>query len=409
MINNWEATGAMFTEEGLLEIARQGQALGLDLFVLDDGWFGNRDDDLRGLGDWYVPKDSQKLPHGIDGLADRMEALGMKLGLWFEPEMVNRDSELYRAHLDWILCAPGRAPSQGRNQYVLDFSRPEVVDYLYERMSSILSGGKIAYVKWDMNRYITECYSLALPPAQQGEVYHRYILGVYALYERLTAAYPAVLFESCASGGARFDPGLLYYAPQGWTSDNTDAVERMKIQHGTSYVYPLTAISAHVSAVPNQQVGRVCPLATRGNVAQFGVYGCELELTELTDEEKAMIRRQVEQSKRYGSLVRQGDFYRLRNPYYGSECAWMLVSPDRREALVGYFRLFVRANEAPIRLPLRGLDKALYYRCEGGPERGIGGDLLMRAGLDILPRQMAGGGLDFSSILLELHAVEPDV
>ena len=403
VINNWEATGPLFSEEQLLQIARLGRDLGLDLFVLDDGWFGNRDDDHRGLGDWFVPADSRKLPHGIRGLSEQVNALGMRFGLWFEPEMINRDSDLFRAHPDWILCAPGRMPSQGRNQYVLDFSRAEVVEYLYESMYRLLDGGKIDYIKWDMNRYITECYSGALPPEKQGEVYHRYILGVYALYDRLTTAFPKVLFESCASGGARFDPGLLYYAPQTWTSDDTDAAERMKIQYSTSLVYPISAISAHVSAVPNQQVGRTCRLETRGNVALFGAFGCELNPDELTEEEKESLRHLVALAKRYAPLVQKGDFYRLLNPYSGSECAWMVVSPDQRNALVGYYRLMVRANEPLRRLPLRGLNESLEYEVNGN---GVyGGDLLTYAGLAIQPEEMAGRGLDFSSKLYELKAL----
>lgn len=404
VINNWEVTGAMFTQPQLLEIASHARAVGLELFVLDDGWFGNRDDDRRGLGDWFVPEHSSKLPDGLSGLSAQLAALGLKLGLWFEPEMVNPDSDLYRAHPDWILCAPGRTPSLSRSQYVLDFSRPEVVDHLYAAMETILKGADIAYVKWDMNRYITECYSLALPPQRQGEVYHRYILGVYTLYERLTAAFPEILFESCASGGARFDPGILYYAPQTWTSDNTDAAERLKIQYGTSLVYPLCAMSAHVSEVPNQQVGRTTDLVTRSNVAVFGVYGCELDIGALTDAEKDSLRAQIGLAKRYRRLVQTGDFYRLQNPYHGSTCAWMVVSRDQSEALVGYYRLLVRANEPWLRVRLRGLCGDRDYQVNG--DAVYGGDLLMGAGLVVTPEQMSAGGMDFSSVLFELRAVD---
>mgnify|MGYP001262161302 CR=1 FL=1 len=403
VINNWEATGAVFNSAQLMRIARAGKALGLDLFVLDDGWFGNRDDDRRGLGDWYVPKNSPKLPGGIEALSADIHALGMRFGLWFEPEMVNRQSELFAAHPEWILCAPGRTPSQGRNQYVLDFSRADVVDALYERMSRLIELGKIDYIKWDMNRYITECYSVALPARQQGEVYHRYILGVYSLYERLIEAFPRLLFESCASGGARFDPGMLFYAPQAWTSDDTDAVERMKIQYGTSLVYPLSCISAHVSEVPNQQVGRSCCMETRANVALFGAFGCELDPSHLDEAQGQILRDKIALVKRFAPLVQQGMFYRLADPYRGSVCAWMVAAENREEALVGYYRLLARANEPLRRLPLRGLDPMAQYSVDGGPP--LGGDLLMSAGLAIDPQAMEGGGADFSSVLFHLKRV----
>lgn len=403
VINNWEATGAMFDQPQLLEIAHQAQTVGLELFVLDDGWFGHRDDDRQSLGDWYVPEGSLKLPQGLQGLAVRLKEIGLQFGLWIEPEMVNPDSEIYRQHPEWILCAPGRTPSPSRNQYVLDFARAEVVDYLFLALEKILGGSDIRYVKWDMNRYITECYSHALPPERQGEVYHRYILGVYALYDRLTAAFPRVLFESCASGGARFDPGMLYYAPQAWTSDNTDAMERLKIQYGTSYAYPLSAMSAHVSEAPNQQVGRMSALATRSHVAIFGVFGCEMNIGALTVEEKETLREQIALAKQYRELVRTGDFYRLQNPYCGSSCAWMVVSGDQSRALVGYYRLMVRANEPWLRVTLRGLNANLDYRVNAGEV--YGGDLLMNAGLTVEPDQMTSNGADFSSILFELTAV----
>ena len=265
LINNWEATYFDFTEERLLKIAEKAKESGIELFVLDDGWFGERSSEHAGLGDWTANRN--RLPEGIAGIAEKINKIGMKFGLWFEPEMVNRDSDLFRRHPDWILSAPGRRSSQGRFQYVLDFSRKEVVDCIYEMMADILSHAAISYVKWDMNRSITECYSAALPADRQGEVYHRYILGVYNLYERLTGRFPEVLFESCASGGGRFDPGMLYYAPQAWTSDDTDAVERVKIQYGSSYCYPVSSMGSHVSVSPNHQLNRSTPLSTRANVA----------------------------------------------------------------------------------------------------------------------------------------------
>lgn len=377
LINNWEATYFNFTEDKLISIARAAREDGVELFVLDDGWFGARCSDLAGLGDWVANLD--RLPGGITRLAERIEALGMKFGLWFEPEMVNKDSDLYRAHPDWILHTPDRRTSFGRNQLVLDFSRPEVVDCIYNMMARILSEAKVSYVKWDMNRSITEAYSAALPPDQQGEVLHRYILGVYRLYDRLTKGFPHVLFESCASGGGRFDPGLLYYAPQGWASDNSDAVERLKIQYGTTFCYPVSAIGAHVSAVPNHQVNRVTPLSTRADVACFGTFGYELDLNRLTAEERAQVRSQIAFMKEYREVIQFGDFYRLLSPFESNFTAWMVVSQDRRTALVGWYRVLNEVNGPYRRVKLRGLDPALDYAVDGGARRG--GDELMRLGL----------------------------
>ena len=264
LINNWEATYFDFTEEKLLSIAKKAKELGIELFVLDDGWFGERTKETAGLGDWYVNRN--RLRNGISGLSRKIHDLGMMFGLWFEPEMVNKDSDLYRNHPDYIIETPKRHASHGRKQYVLDFSRKEVVDNIYEQLVKILDEGEIDYIKWDMNRNITECYSIAYPPEQQGEIMHRYILGVYNLYERLIERYPKILFESCASGGGRFDAGMLYYAPQAWTSDDSDAIERLKIQYGTSFGYPQSMMGAHVSASPNEQLGRNTPLKIRGDV-----------------------------------------------------------------------------------------------------------------------------------------------
>lgn len=327
LINNWEATSFEFTEDKILAIATTAKNLGMELFVLDDGWFGARNHDRAGLGDWVV--NSEKLPEGIKGLANKIEAIGMKFGLWFEPEMVNKDSDLYRMHPDWIISTPGRHASPSRNQYVLDFSRKEVVDYIYGSMSKVLSESAITYVKWDMNRYITECYSIAQEISGQGKVFHLYILGVYDLYERLTSKFPHILFESCSSGGARFDPGLLYYAPQTWTSDDTDAVERLKIQYGTSFVYPVSSMGAHVSEVPNQQLGRITPIDTRANVAYFGAFGYELDLNELTDVEQERVRQQVAFAKEYRALIQKGKFHRLLSPFGHNVTAWMVVSQEK--------------------------------------------------------------------------------
>ena len=387
LINNWEATYMDFNEEKLLRIAETAKECGIELFVLDDGWFGARRDDTAGLGDWKA--NTELLPDGITGIAQKIEDMGMKFGLWFEPEMVNKNSDLYREHPDWILAVPGRSHSQGRYQHVLDFSRKEVVDYIYESMAEILGNAKVSYVKWDMNRSITECYSGALPADRQGEVFHRYILGVYDLYERLTSAFPEVLFESCASGGARFDPGLLYYAPQGWTSDDTDAVERLKIQYGTSYCYPISSIGAHVSASPNHQVMRDTPLSTRANVACFGTFGYELDLNRLSAEEQEEVKRQVEFMKRYRELLQFGTFYRLKSPFEGDGniTAWMVVSEDRKKAIVGWYKILNGVNMPYMRLKLRGLDPDREYAVrEEGEAQGkdcgsFYGDELMNAGL----------------------------
>ncbi len=391
LVNNWEGTYFDFDEGKLLAIAGAAKDLGLELFVLDDGWFGRRDDDTSSLGDWSVYE--RKLPGGIGGLARKVEALGLKFGLWFEPEMVSRKSELFSAHPEWAVGVPGRPRTEFRNQYVLDLSRAEVVDHLFSAVSAVLASAPISYVKWDMNRSITEPYGLALGPERQGEFFHRYILGVYELYDRLTKAFPKVLFESCASGGARFDPGILAYAPQGWVSDDTDAIERLRIQWGASLCYPLSSMGAHVSAVPNHQVGRLTPLSTRAAVAFFGVLGYELDPTQLSEPEKAEIRGQVEFYKLHRGLFQRGRFLRLVGPYdgNGNQVAWMVVSEDRRKAIVGFYRVLNRPNPYPSQLRLRGLDPAVAYRVSAWLERGDGaerfnagyrgGDELMGAGL----------------------------
>ena len=407
LINNWEATYFDFTEDRLIEIASKAKECGVELFVLDDGWFGKRCSDHAGLGDWVA--NPRRLANGVSGLAERVEALGMRFGLWFEPEMVNEDSDLYRAHPDWILRTPGRRSSVGRHQLVLDFSRREVVDYIHDSMAAILGGAKVSYVKWDMNRYITECYSAALPADRQGEVFHRYILGVYSLYERLREEFPEVLFESCASGGARFDPGMLYYAPQCWTSDDSDAVERLKIQYGTSLCYPVSSMGAHVSVSPNHQVMRMTPLHTRANVAYFGTFGYELDLNRLSQEELAQVREQIAFMKQYRSLFQFGSFYRLKSPFEGNETVWMVVSEDKKTAIVGWYRVLNQANKSFGRVRLMGLDPALEY-VNSATGRSHYGDELMHCGLitsDPLSALIETGRLeqgDFESRLYILKA-----
>lgn len=407
--NNWEATYFDFTEDRLVEIAAKAKECGVELFVLDDGWFGERSSDHAGLGDWYA--NTERLPGGIRRLSELIEALGMKFGLWFEPEMVNKDSDLYRAHPDWILQTPGRRASHGRHQFVLDYSRPEVVDHIYEMMAKLLSESKISYIKWDMNRSITECYSAVLPADRQGEVFHRYILGVYDLYERLTSAFPHVLFESCASGGGRFDPGLLYYAPQGWASDDSDAVERLKIQYGTSMCYPISSIGSHVSVAPNHQVFRNTPLRTRANVAYFGTFGYELDLNKLSPEEIEKVKAQIIFMKEYREILQFGTFYRLKSPFEENETVWMTVSDDKKTALVGYYRVLNGVNVPYSRVKLQGLDEELLYtNMLSGTEHY--GDELMNLGLittDVTAGEVPGDAVpctDFESRIYILKAKE---
>lgn len=362
LINNWEATYFDFTEEKLLSIAKKAKELGIELFVLDDGWFGERTKETAGLGDWYVNRN--RLKNGISGLSRKIHDLGMMFGLWLEPEMVNKDSDLYRKHPDYIIETPKRHASHGRKQYVLDFSRKEVVDNIYEQLVKILDEDEIDYIKWDMNRNITECYSIAYPPEQQGEIMHRYILGVYNLYERLIERYPKILFESCASGGGRFDAGMLYYAPQAWTSDDSDAIERLKIQYGTSFGYPQSMMGAHVSASPNEQLGRNTPLKIRGDVAFFGAFGYELDLDKLSSTELASIKKQIELMKKYRSIFQYGTFYRLKSPFEGNIVSWMVVSEDKSQAIVGYYKILNDVNCEYRRLYLPGLEADTLYNVQ---------------------------------------------
>jgi alpha-galactosidase len=416
LLNNWEATYFAFDEAKLLEIATAAADLSVEMFVLDDGWFGARDDDTTSLGDWFV--DRRKLPGGLDGLASKVEALGLRFGLWIEPEMVSERSRLFEAHPDWVVGIPGRPRTESRQQLVLDMSRPEIVDHLFGVLSSVLSSAQISYVKWDMNRTITEPYSPALPADRQGEFFHRYILGVYDLYARLTAAFPEILFESCAGGGGRFDPGLLAFAPQAWTSDDTDAIERLKIQWGTSLVYPLSSMGAHVSAVPNHQTGRITPIETRAAVAFFGVFGYELDPTALTAAERATVLGQIAFYKEHRELFQRGRFIRLRSPFEGdgNDTAWMVVAPDRSRAIVGSYRALNRPAPGAERLRLRGLDPIAMYRVVGWPSPDDpvalansvvrGGDELMAAGLaTVADRHGVSTEGDFRAHLFVLESV----
>jgi alpha-galactosidase len=396
LINNWEATYFDFDADRLVRIAASARDLGVELFVLDDGWFGARDDDTTSLGDWFV--DRRKLPDGIDGLARRITDLGMGFGLWIEPEMVSRDSRLFEAHPDWAIGAPGRPQTESRQQLVLDMARPEVVDHLAGVLTEVLDSAPISYVKWDMNRNITEPWSRSLPADRQGEFFHRYILGVYELYRRLTARFPDILFESCASGGGRFDPGMLAFAPQGWTSDGTDAVERLRIQWGTSLAYPLSSMAAHVSAVPNHQVGRITPLATRAAVAFFGIFGYELDPTALDGEERTAIADQVAFYRRHRDTLQRGRFIRLVSPFGGERdrAAWMVVSDDRRRAVVGTYRILGQPDPGPERLRLHGLDPGATYAVTGWP---VSSERLVRANTG----ERSGAELMGAGLVLDLE------
>ena len=385
LINNWEATFMDFTEDKLMPIVERAKELGIEMFVLDDGWFGHRDDDRSSLGDWFV--DEKKFNHGIAGFAKRVHNLDMKFGLWFEPEMISIDSKLYQTHPEWMIKTPGRGQTPGRHQFVLDMSRQEVVDYLFGLMSHIIQDAKLDYIKWDMNRNITEMYGADLPADQQLEFSHRYILGVYDLYDRLTKAFPDVLFESCASGGGRFDLGMMYYAPQAWCSDDTDAVERIKIQDGTSYGYTPSMWGAHVSAVPNDQVGRLTSIDMRAKVAYFGAFGYELDVTELSDEEQATIKQQVAFYKQYRKLFQFGTFYRLETPDTSDNVyGWETVSHDKQTAIGMRYQILNGANPAYIRYYFKGLDPERRYTVNDGSEVFSGAEL-MNAGY-FVPRVM---------------------
>ncbi|TXK81880.1 alpha-galactosidase [Paenibacillus sp. N3.4] len=380
LVNNWEATYFQFNAEKIESIASAGRELGVELFVLDDGWFGKRDNDDRSLGDWVV--DKAKLPNGLEDLVARVNGMGLEFGLWFEPEMISPDSDLYRQHPDWCLHVPKRRRTEGRQQLILDFSREDVREAITGMIRDILGSAPITYVKWDMNRNMTEIGSAGLPPERQRETAHRYILGLYQVLETLTSEFPHILFESCSGGGGRFDPGMLYYMPQTWTSDNTDAISRLKIQYGTSIVYPVSTMGSHVSAVPNHQVHRETSLKMRGDVAMSGNFGYELDLTKFTEEEKAIVIEQIAQYKQIRPLVQFGEMYRLLSPFEGNETAWVIVSEDKTEAMVAYFRVLAEPN-APLKwLRLKGLNPAYDYEISG-LEGIYPGDHLMYAGLAV--------------------------
>lgn len=394
LINSWEAAEFDFDGEKILRFASSAKEMGIGMLVLDDGWFGKRDDDRSGLGDWIV--NEKKLGCSMKELSDQIHALGLQFGLWFEPEMVSEDSDLYRTHPDWALKDPGRKPMLARNQMVLDMSSQDVVDCLFDAVCAILDDAKIEYVKWDFNRSLANVYSSALPASRQGEVPHRFIMGTYQLLERLLERYPDLMIEGCAGGGGRFDAGMLFYCPQIWCSDDTDAIERLEIQRGTSYGYPVSTMGSHVSAVPNPQTGRSVPLETRGIVAQSGTFGYELDPGKLEDSEKETIAKQVRDYHRYAKLIAQGDYYRLTelgdDPDY---IAWMFAAKDGSEALVDFVMIHVRANGRFPFIKLQGLIPEAKYRLEG-TDRVYTGAALMRGGFSF--PQMRG---DYPS--LQLH------
>ena len=373
LINNWEATYFNFTTEKLLSIAKEASGLGIEMLVMDDGWFGARSSDNCALGDWQV--NEEKLPGGLKYLVDEVNKLGMKFGIWFEPEMISPDSNLYRAHPDWAIAIPGRVATESRQQYVLDLSRQEVVDYVYECVAKILRSANIEYVKWDMNRSMADVYA--------SNVTYDYVIGVYDFLEKLTSKYPNILIEGCSGGGGRFDAGMLYYTPQIWCSDNTDAINRTRIQYGTSFFYPVAAMGSHVSAVPDHQTGRVTSLHTRGVVAMSGTFGYELNPALLSVEEKAEIRMQLAKYREHQELIREGNYYRLSDPFQDDLAAWMVVSEDQNQALVSAVRLTAEANPVAAYVTPRGLAEDAFY-LEKTTGKVYAGAALMEAGI-LLP------------------------
>ena len=382
LANNWEATYFDFNEEKILELAKTASELGIELLVLDDGWFGKRNSDNCSLGDWYA--DKEKLPDGIGGLAKKVKEYGILFGLWFEPEMVSPDSDLYRAHPDWCIHIPKRERTECRNQLTLDLSREDVCEYIISAVSGVLDEAEIDYVKWDMNRHMSELGSAGLSPERQKEMSHRYMLGLYHVMEEIVSRHPDVLFESCSGGGGRFDPGMLYYMPQTWTSDDTDAVERLYIQYGTSLAYPVSAMGCHVSAVPNHQAHRITSLSMRGDVAMSGNFGYELDLTAFTEEEKEEVKTQIKQYKDLRTFIQSGDMYRLQSPFEGNTTAWQFISEDGKDIFAAYFRILCEVNGGISRMKFTALDTDAVYEILGdGQGKRYSGDELMNIGLTV--------------------------
>lgn len=408
LINNWEGTYFDFTEEKILSMADEAAKLGIELFVLDDGWFGKRDDDFSSLGDWFVY--DKKLPNGLKALAEKIKSKGLKFGLWFEPEMISEDSDLYREHPEWVLKAKASSPSRGRDQFVLDYSQKDARTHVLNQMKNILDEVPIDYIKWDYNRNMSEIGSQD-SSIRDGEVSHRFMLGLYEVLEDLITSYPNILWESCSGGGGRYDPGMLHYMPQTWTSDNTDAVARLEIQTGTSMTMPISSMGSHVSAVPNHQVNRITSLKMRGDVAMAGNLGYELDVTQLTDEEKAEVKDQITFYKEHRKLVQYGTFYRIYSPFDEKDrTSWIIVSKERDEALMYYYKILDRANTLSERMKFKGLDPEILYQVNGSDVHYYG-DELMNKGLYIDPLASVDGHGepmplgDFRSEIIKLSKV----
>ncbi len=381
LLNSWEGVYFTFTGEKLISMAKDASELGVELFVMDDGWFGKRDSDLSGLGDWKV--NEEKLGCTMAEISDRIHSFGMQFGVWFEPEGVSEDSDLYRAHPEWALQIPGKTPNRSRFQLILDFSREDVREHIFNQITDILDNAKIDYFKWDFNRSICDIYSACLPASRQGEVSHRYILGLYDMLEKLNQRYPDMLIEGCSAGGARFDAGLLYYTPQIWVSDNTDAIDRLSIQYGTSFCYPVSTMGAHVSQCPNEQTGRITPIDTRATVAMSGTFGYELDVNKMSDEEKEAVKRQIGEFKELYDLIQNGTYYRLTNPKT-ADCfhGWQFVSEDKSESLLCLVAINIEPNDGGRWLKVRGLDADAMYEIDGEI---YPGEVLMNAGI-LLPK-----------------------
>ena len=398
LINNWEATYFNFNEEKILKIAEQAQKLGIEMLVLDDGWFGKREDDNSGLGDWFV--NEKKMNGSMAQLAEKIHKMGMKFGLWFEPEMISEDSDLYRAHPDWAFAIPGRVPNHSRNQLVLDMTREDVREYLLERLTTIVHDAKIDYVKWDMNRSVCDVYSHVAAQNRNGELYHRYVLGVYDLLERFLAACPDLLLEGCSGGGGRYDAGMMYYSPQIWCSDNTDAINRLSIQYGSSFFYPISTVGSHVSVCPNHQTGRVTPFRTRGDVALAGSFGYEMDLNKISEEEKEMVKEQVAAMHEYYELTHEGLYYRLTGLKKQDFMAWEFVAKDQSRALLTIVKTDAEGNMLPVHTKVCGLAEDKLYRCSLDQEVRLG-RTWNRAGLTL--HQVLG---EYESIRVEFTEVK---
>lgn len=396
LVNSWEASYFDFDGDTLYELAKEAKHAGIDMLVLDDGWFGKRDDDNSGLGDWFV--NEKKLGGTLGDLIKKINDLGVKFGIWVEPEMISEDSDLYREHPDWALTIPGRSPVHARNQLVLDFSRKEVVDHIFDQICKVLDQGNIEYVKWDMNRSLMDVFSRGTE--DQGRVMYDYVLGLYDFLERIVTRYPDLLIEGCSGGGGRFDAGMMYYTPQIWCSDNTDALDRLQIQYGTSFGYPVSAVGSHVSAVPNHQTGRITSLHTRGVVAMAGTFGYELNLGKLSEEEKQEIRLQVEEYRKFAPLIQTGLYYRLSDPAREEYAAWAFVSEDQKEVLLNVVLQEIHGNMTVNYVKLQGLKcSAIYRDTETG--KIYNGAALMEAGIP-MPVEMG----EFKAYQMHLTAEE---